>query len=93
MVPSAGGIGQYAFGSAMKRALLEREGVDVAELERLAKQHVRYIGSRTTHIFCFPTCKDANRIREDNRVPFRDADDALEHGYRPCRTCQPVVAA
>jgi O-6-methylguanine DNA methyltransferase len=92
VVPSAGGLGNYAFGSAMKRALLEREGVDVEELERLAREHVRYIGSRTTHIFCFPTCKDANRIREDNRVPFRDADDALEHGYRPCRTCQPVAA-
>ena len=93
VVPSAGGIGQYAFGSAMKRALLEREGVDVDELERLGREHVRYIGSRTTRIFCFPTCKDAMRIRETNRVPFRDADDALEHGYRPCRTCQPVVAA
>ena len=76
----------------LKRALLEREGVDVEELERLGREHVRYIGSRTTHIFCFPTCKDANRIRESNRVPFRDADDALEHGYRPCRTCQPVAA-
>jgi len=92
VVPSAGGIGNYAFGSAMKRELLEREGVDVDELERLAREHVRYIGSRTTHIFCFPTCKDANRIRENNRVPFRDADDALEQGYRPCRTCQPVAA-
>jgi len=92
VVPSAGGIGNYAFGSAMKRALLEREGVDVEELERLAREHVRYIGSRTTKIFCFPTCKDANRIRENNRVPFRDADDAMEHGYRPCRTCQPVAA-
>src|SRR3954454_3445235 len=93
VVPSAGGIGQYAFGTAMKRTLLEREGVDVAELERLGREHVRYIGSRTTHIFCFPTCKDAVRIRETNRVPFRDAEDAMEHGYRPCRTCQPVVAA
>lgn len=92
VVPSAGGIGQYAFGSAMKRALLEREGVNVSELERLAKEHVRYIGSRTTHVFCFPTCSGAQRIRDDNRVPFRDADDAMERGYRPCRQCQPVAA-
>jgi O-6-methylguanine DNA methyltransferase len=92
VVPSVGGIGNYAFGSAMKRALLEREGVDVEELERLARQHVRYIGSRTTQIFCFPTCSDARRIREENRVPFRDADDALEDGFRPCRKCQPVAA-
>ena len=92
VVPSSGGIGNYAFGSSAKRALLEREGVNVDELDALAREHVRYIGSRTTHIFCFPTCRDAKRIREDNRVPFRDADDAMEHGYRPCRHCQPVAA-
>jgi O-6-methylguanine DNA methyltransferase len=92
VVPASGGIGNYIFGPEMKRTMLEREGVDVANLETLARDHVRYIGSRTTHIFCFPTCKDARRIREENRVPFRDADDALETGYRPCRRCQPVAA-
>jgi methylated-DNA-[protein]-cysteine S-methyltransferase len=93
VVPSAGGIGNYAFGGAMKRELLAREGVDVEQLEALAREHVRYIGSATTHVFCFPTCRDARRIREENRVLFHDADDALEHGFRPCRHCQPVVAA
>jgi O-6-methylguanine DNA methyltransferase len=92
VVPSAGGIGNYIFGSATKRALLEREGVNVDELDALAREHIRYIGSRTTHIFCFPTCRDAKRIREENRVPFRDGDDAMERGYRPCRYCQPVAA-
>ena len=92
VVPSSGGIGNYIFGSDAKRALLEREGVDVGELETLAAENVRYIGSRTTHIFCFPTCHAARRIREENRVPFRGADDALESGYRPCRQCQPVAA-
>jgi len=93
VVPSAGGVGNYIFGADAKRALLEREGVPVDELEALAREHVRYIGSRTTRIFCFPTCRDARRIQEKNRVPFRDADEALEGGYRPCRSCQPVVAA
>jgi hypothetical protein len=92
VVPSSGGVGKYIFGSATKRALLEREGVNVDELDALAREHVRYIGSRTTHIFCFPTCRDAKRIQEKNRMPFRDADDALENGYRPCRHCQPVAA-
>lgn len=92
VVPSAGGIGNYAFGSAMKRELLAREGVPVEELETLAREHVRYVGSKTTHIFCFPTCKDARRIQEKNRSLFHDADDALESGYRPCRRCQPVAA-
>lgn len=92
VVPSSGGIGKYIFGTPTKRALLEREGVDVDQLDALAKEHIRYIGSRTTKIFCFPTCRDAKRIQEKNRMPFRDADDALESGYRPCRHCQPVAA-
>lgn len=93
VVPSAGGIGNYIFGSEKKREILEREGVPVDELDALAREHVRYIGSKTTRIFCFPTCRDARRIQEKNRMPFRDADEALECGYRPCRNCQPVVAA
>jgi O-6-methylguanine DNA methyltransferase len=92
VVPSAGGVGNYVYGEEMKRTMLEREGVDVERLDALAAKHVRYIGSRTTHIFCFPTCRDARRIREENAVPFRDADQALETGYRPCRHCQPVAA-
>lgn len=92
VVPSSGGVGNYIYGEELKRTMLEREGVDVERLDDLAAKHVRYIGSRTTHIFCFPTCRDARRIREENEVPFRDAEEALETGYRPCRHCQPVAA-
>jgi methylated-DNA-[protein]-cysteine S-methyltransferase len=92
VVPSTGGVGNYAFGSPMKRELLRREGVDVDALEQLGRNRVRYIGSRTTKIVCFPTCKDARRIREENRVPFRAAGEATEKGFRPCRRCQPFAA-
>jgi methylated-DNA-[protein]-cysteine S-methyltransferase len=92
VVPTAGGVGNYAFGSPMKRELLRREGVDVDALDKLAKDHVRYIGSRTTKIVCFPTCRDAKRIREENRVPFRGAGQAREKGFRPCLHCQPFAA-
>lgn len=92
VVPSSGGIGNYAFGSAMKRELLQREGVDVEQLEKLQKEHVRFIGSRTTKIVCFPTCRDAKRIREENRVPFEGATEALKKGFRPCQHCRPFAA-
>lgn len=92
VVPASGGVGNYAFGSALKRELLRREGVDVDSLERLGREHVRYIGSKTTKIVCFPTCRDAKRIRDENRVPFRAADQALEKGFRPCLRCQPFAA-
>lgn len=93
VVPSSGGIGNYAFGSALKRELLRREGVDVEALEALSKKGVRFVGSKTTKIVCFPTCKDAKRIREENLVPFHAAEAALKKGFRPCRRCQPFVAA
>jgi methylated-DNA-[protein]-cysteine S-methyltransferase len=92
VVPSTGGIGNYAFGSPMKRELLRREGVDVDALEELSKGGIRYVGSRTTKIVCFPTCRDAKRIREENRVPFRGAGQAIEKGFRPCLHCQPFAA-
>jgi hypothetical protein len=91
-VPTTGGIGNYAFGSAAKRELLRREGVDVETLENLEKSGVRYIGSRTTKIVCFPTCRDARRIREENRVPFHGEGEALKKGFRPCQRCQPFAA-
>lgn len=92
VVPTGGGIGNYAFGSAAKRELLRREGVDVEGLESLERAGVRYIGSKTTKIVCFPTCKDARRIREENRVPFRGESEATRKGFRPCLRCQPFAA-
>jgi O-6-methylguanine DNA methyltransferase len=92
VVPASGGVGEYAFGSRMKRELLRREGVDVDTLDALAREGVRYIGSKTTNVVCFPTCKGARSIREENRVPFRAAAEALQKGFRPCRLCQPFAA-
>ncbi|MGZ8854096.1 MAG: methylated-DNA--[protein]-cysteine S-methyltransferase [Thermoanaerobaculia bacterium] len=92
VVPAGGGVGNYAFGGPKKRDLLRREGVPVEELEELARKGVRYIGSRTTNIYCFPTCRDARRIREENRVAFRGEEDAARKGFRPCKRCQPLAA-
>lgn len=92
VVPTSGGVGEYAFGSPAKRALLEREGVPIDELDELARRRVRYVGSKTTNIYCFPTCRDARRIREGNRVPFHDEQEAAKRGFRPCQRCQPAAA-
>jgi O-6-methylguanine DNA methyltransferase len=91
VVPTAGGIGDYAFGSAVKRDLLQREGVAVAELEDLGRRGVRFVGSRTTHIFCCPTCRDARRIRPENRVLLHGEAEAAAAGYRPCQHCRPAA--
>jgi O-6-methylguanine DNA methyltransferase len=89
VVPTQGGVGNYAFGSEMKRELLEREGVPVGELEILARQGVRLLGCSSTRIFCLPTCRSLRRANPELRRPFRSAEAALAAGYRPCRHCAP----
>jgi O-6-methylguanine DNA methyltransferase len=91
VVPTGGGIGQYAFGSKLKRTMLEREGVPLEELDDLAQRGIRFIGSRNTRIFCFPTCKDAMRIGAENRVDFHEAGEAAKKGFRPCQRCRPAA--
>jgi O-6-methylguanine DNA methyltransferase len=90
---SDGRLGGYVFGSATKRAVLEAEGVDVATLEHLADTGVRYYGSETTRIYCFPTCHHARRIADRHRVPLHSATEAVTTGYRPCLICRPAQAA
>jgi O-6-methylguanine DNA methyltransferase len=87
-------LGEYSCGGPeAKRSVLAAEGVEVGELEALARRGVRFQGSETTRIFCLPTCRQARRIRPQHRVPFRSEAEAYAAGYRPCRTCRPALAA
>ncbi len=88
-----GTIGEYAFGSEMKRDLLRSEGLDPDGIDAGAERGVRFIGSDTTHIYCVPTCRHARRVTDAHRVEFRSGRSATESGYRACRVCRPSVAA
>lgn len=93
VVRSDGRIGRYgAGGPQSKRAVLRSEGVDPDELERLAQAGIRYIGSDTTRVACFPTCRNARRITAQHRVSFRSAGDVTSAGFRACRVCQPFAS-
>ena len=89
VVRSDGRVGDYAFGSAAKRTVLEAEGLDPDQLERWARQRTRYVGSDTTHVYCFPTCQHARRITDHHRVHLASPAAAAAAGYRPCKVCRP----
>jgi O-6-methylguanine DNA methyltransferase len=91
VVRTDGKIGDYVFGSAHKRSLLEAEGIDTTSLEHLLGSGVRFIGSDTTRMFCYPTCRYARRISPAHRVPFVSESAAQAAGYRPCKVCRPAV--
>ena len=93
VIRSDGRIGEYALGKKLKREILAAEGVDVAGLEEAVGSGTRYLGSDTTRIFCFPTCRQAKRISVGHRVIFPAEREALAAGYRPCKLCRPLQAA
>lgn len=91
VVRSDGRIGEYVFGGDHKRVLLEAEGFDLTEAEKIAGEGLRYTGSDTTHIFCYPTCHHARRVTGKHRVYFHSEVEAHAAGYRPCKVCRPAV--
>lgn len=89
-----GKIGNYALGGKeKKKAILAAEGVDTAALETMALSKTRFLGSDTSRVFCFPTCRRAGRISSAHRVSFPSERQALSAGYRPCKLCRPLQAA
>ena len=90
VVRQDGTIGQYGFGTDAKRLVLESEGIDLVALERLSRARVRYRGSTTTRIYCFPTCRHGRRVQPRYTVDFHSESDAKEAGYRACKVCRPA---
>ena len=44
---------------------------------------------KTTGIFCRPTCT-ARKPKPENVEYYPSAKEAVAHGYRPCKVCQPM---
>ena len=64
---------------------------ELVAIERTASRGVRYVGSDTTGIYCFPTCRHAKRITDPHRVEFRSEEAAEANGYRACKVCRPAA--
>lgn len=94
VVRGDGRIGEYGLGGpAVKRRLLEHEGLDPDALERLAARGTRLLGSATTGVACVPSCHAARRVAARHRREFATPAQALAAGMRPCARCRPFSAA
>jgi len=90
VVRGDGVIGNYIFGTEVKRSLLTEERANLDRLEAFGKQGIRFVGSDTTHIFCFPTCR--YQPNPEHLQMFHSEDEARSRGYRPCKVCRPALA-
>lgn len=94
VVRTDGTIGQYSLGGPQnKRTILTAEGLDPDAMEQVARTGLRYLGSDTTRVVCWPTCHHAKRISPAHQVPFRSMAAAAAAGYRACRDCRPASGA
>jgi O-6-methylguanine DNA methyltransferase len=86
-----GALGDFVLGdSAMKRRVLEFEGTDVAMLEHLAGENIRFLGDKETMAFHLPSCRKGPTPRSGVGVEFTDSDAAAAQHYEPCRRCRPI---
>lgn len=93
VVRADGHIGSYSMGGPeSKRRILNAEGLDVDQIEALAESGMRYVGSDTTHVYCYPSCHHAYRITTPHRIMFAGEAEAQAAGYRPCHACRPPEA-
>lgn len=92
VIQTCGDLGRYSGGGPETKArVLALEGVDLPHLQELAEAGLRFQGSRTTKIFCLPTCYSGKHMMERNRVFFHSEDEARTAGFRPCKLCRPAV--
>jgi hypothetical protein len=49
----------------------------------------KYVGSKKSDKYHYPTCRSAQKIKADNMVTFKSAQDAKAAGYVPCKVCKP----
>ncbi len=76
IVRTDGTWGHYAFGGALKTALLALE-----------RSTTPLVGSTRTRIVCRRGCPHERRIADDHRRVFTSLAAARAAGYRPCRDC------
>jgi hypothetical protein len=51
----------------------------------------KYVWSKNSNKYHYPTCRSAQKIKPENLVTFKSANDAKAAGYVPCKVCNPPV--
>jgi hypothetical protein len=49
----------------------------------------RYVASKSSNVFHRPNCRWAKNISPDNLVEYKNRDEAIKAGKRPCKSCRP----
>ena len=56
----------------------------------IRSRETNYGGYKKTRIYGLLSCKSGKRMKTTNRVFFKNEQQAVSAGYRPCGACLPV---
>ena len=63
----------------------------IAATSILIAAEYKYVGSKKSNKYHYPTCRWAKKIKPYNLVTFQSAKEAREAGYIPCKVCRPPL--
>lgn len=49
-----------------------------------------YVGSKNGRVYHLPSCSGSKRIKDENKVWFKDKQDAEARGYKPAANCKGI---
>jgi len=78
---------QNAQNTPSQASNLAPEAPKTAESNNIAPQSCAFVGSKNSNKYHLPTCQWAKRIKPENIVCFKSAEDAIAKGYQPDKGC------
>ena len=63
----------------------------IAATSILIAAEYKYVGSKKSNKYHYPSCRWAKKIKPNNLVTFQSAKEAQEAGYLPCKVCRPPL--
>lgn len=73
----------------MSTSMTFEEQYDAIVRKDATYEGVFFTAVKTTGIFCRPTCT-ARKPKPENVEFFSNTQEAIQHGYRPCKRCRPL---
>ncbi len=49
----------------------------------------QYVGSKNSDVYHYPSCHYVDNIKDENKIWFSSVQDAINQGYRACKSCNP----
>ena len=56
----------------------------------IATGEIKLAGNKKLKIYGTLKCSSGKRLKLENRVFFKNEDEAINNGYRPCGNCMPA---